>query len=87
MSLPEVYDKTAEQNNYAAFVCVRSSMAERMWADQHSFCRELNCMSNLFHWAKEMYCRLTTRNQLNMVTLSQIVKLNGLGQPNPKALR
>ena len=44
VSLPEVYDKTAEIN-LKIYDLVRPSMAERIWADQQAFDRVLNCMS------------------------------------------
>jgi len=52
VSLPEVYDKTAEidSSQFCSFCLkikdwVRPSMTERIWADQQTLDRLLSCMS------------------------------------------
>ena len=52
VSLPEVYNKRLRSmgSQFCSFClkthnCVRSSMAERIWADQQSLDRVLSCMS------------------------------------------
>ena len=52
VSLPEVYDKTAEINGFTVLQLLfegirlcQPSMAERIWADQQSLDRALSCMS------------------------------------------